>query len=186
MPALVGLPVAAMPRQIDLHREAGRTWLALLASIGGEVLRARREPDGLALDDGSVVARRLGATLTAALVLACFPDDPDCGSVRPRIVTQVLDAVEADPAADWTASELAAVAGVGIRRLQDGFRRYLGTTPQQAVLGVRLERVHADLLAGGTATVADAAYRWGFTHLGRFAAAYRERYGVSPSRTLRS
>jgi AraC-like DNA-binding protein len=33
--------------------------------------------------------------------------------------------------------------------------------------------------------VADAAYRWGFNHLGRFAAAYREKYGVSPSRTVR-
>jgi AraC-like DNA-binding protein len=29
------------------------------------------------------------------------------------------------------------------------------------------------------------AMRWGFTHLGRFAGAYRDRYGVTPSQTLR-
>ncbi len=39
--------------------------------------------------------------------------------------------------------------------------------------------------APGT-TVAQIANRWGITHLGRLAAAYRTRYGVSPSVTLRS
>jgi len=47
---------------------------------------------------------------------------------------------------------------------------------------MRLDRVREDLLRarpGGT-TVALVAHRWGLGHLGRFAAAYRERYGVSP------
>ena len=35
-------------------------------------------------------------------------------------------------------------------------------------------------------TVSEVAYRWGFTHLGRFAGAYRERFGETPSQTLRS
>ncbi|MFC6258517.1 hypothetical protein ACFP5Z_15825 [Kocuria oceani] len=30
------------------------------------------------------------------------------------------------------------------------------------------------------------AARWGFTHRGRFAAAYRDRYGRSPAVTLRT
>jgi AraC-like DNA-binding protein len=34
-------------------------------------------------------------------------------------------------------------------------------------------------------TVAAVAHRWGFAHLGRFAYAYRARFGVSPSETLR-
>ncbi|WP_278258467.1 helix-turn-helix domain-containing protein [Nocardioides convexus] len=46
--------------------------------------------------------------------------------------------------------------------------------------------MHADLLAGRVGTVGEAASRWGFTHLGRFAAAYRGRYGVAPSDTLRA
>jgi AraC-like DNA-binding protein len=179
VPALVGLAAADLPPQVDLHSDGGRAWLGLLTSIGTEALR------NPALTGNATVRRRLSATLTAAFVTACFPEEPECGTVRPRIVTRVMDAMAADPARDWTAAELAAEAGVGIRRLQQGFRRYAGTTPTRALTDLRLERVHAQLLAG-EGTVADAAYRWGFTHLGRFAAGYRAKYGVAPSETLRS
>ncbi|MCM0621195.1 AraC family transcriptional regulator [Nocardioides bruguierae] len=177
--SLVGLGTDRMPGQIDLRTDAGRAWLGLLGSIGTE---AMRNPT---LTRDRAVARRLGATLTAALVNACFPEEPECGTVRPRIVSRVLEAMEADPAREWTSADLAEVSGVGVRRLQQGFRRYAGTTPTQALLGIRLARVHADLLAGAAPTVAEAASRWGFSHLGRFAAAYREAYGVPPSSTLR-
>ena len=176
---LVGDSTTRMPKQLDLHRGAGRTWLALLSSVGSEMLR---RPE---MGHDRAVAERLGATLTAALVLACYPESVDRGPLQPRIVSRVLDAMEADPARPWTVSDLATIAGVGIRRLQEGFRDYRGTTPMAALQEIRLERVHADLLTGGVDTIADAAYRWGFGHLGRFAAAYRGRYGVAPSRTLR-
>lgn len=178
--ALVGLHTDRLPAQLDLRTDAGRAWIGLLSSIGTEALR------NPALTRDERVGRRLAGTLTAAFVSACFPEEPGCGTVRPRIVSRVLDALEADPARDWTAADLAREAGVGIRRLQQGFQRYLGTTPMQHLLGIRLARVHTDLLAGTDPTVADVAFRWGFTHLGRFAAAYRERYGVAPSQTLRS
>jgi AraC-like DNA-binding protein len=52
---------------------------------------------------------------------------------------------------------------------------------------VRLERVHQELAdAGADITVTAVALRWGFGHLGRFAVAYRRKYGRSPSDTLRS
>jgi transcriptional regulator GlxA family with amidase domain len=35
-------------------------------------------------------------------------------------------------------------------------------------------------------TVSQVAGRWGFLYLGRFAAAYREKFGERPSDTLRS
>jgi AraC-like DNA-binding protein len=52
---------------------------------------------------------------------------------------------------------------------------------------VRLGPVHDRLRHAGPGeeTVAAAAYRYGFAHPGRFAAAYRRRYGVTPSGTLR-
>ncbi|WP_410468237.1 helix-turn-helix domain-containing protein [Amycolatopsis methanolica] len=51
---------------------------------------------------------------------------------------------------------------------------------------VRLDRAHQDLLDTDPSrtTVTHVASRWGFTHLGRFAAAYRARYEEPPSRTL--
>lgn len=177
--ALVGASTRQMPGQIELRAGAGAAWLALVSSIGTEALR------NPAMVADTSVAHRLGAALTAALVLAAYPDDHDRHALQPRVVTRVLDAFEADPARPWTASGIAGVAGVGIRRLQQAFREHHGTTPLAALQTVRLERVHADLLAGGDASVTDVAYRWGFAHLGRFAAAYRERYGVAPSQTLR-
>lgn len=177
--ALVGMRTDRLPAQVDLRTDGGRAWMGLLASIGTEALRSS------ALVRDERVARRLAATLTAAFVAASFPDEPACGTVRPRIVSRVVEAMEADPARDWTAAELAREAGVGIRRLQQGFQRYLGCTPTQHLLEIRLSRVHADLLAGRAEGVGDAASRWGFAHLGRFAASYRQRYGVAPSVTLR-
>jgi AraC-like DNA-binding protein len=60
---------------------------------------------------------------------------------------------------------------------------------------VRLQRADADLRteamtgvmtgAGAGRGVAGIASRWGFTNFGRFAAAYRARYGRTPSETLR-
>jgi AraC-like DNA-binding protein len=38
----------------------------------------------------------------------------------------------------------------------------------------------------GRTTVTDVAHRWGFDHLGRFAASYRARYHTTPSQTLHS
>jgi AraC-like DNA-binding protein len=51
---------------------------------------------------------------------------------------------------------------------------------------VRLDRAQAQLSRPPSAdtTVADIAHRWGFAHLGRFAAAYRARFGSTPSQTL--
>ncbi|MDX3803272.1 helix-turn-helix transcriptional regulator [Streptomyces sp. AK04-3B] len=84
-------------------------------------------------------------------------------------------------------ADMAAAARVSPRTLQDRFRTDLGTTPAAHLRRVRLDRAHQDLLriADGSAsgTVTDVAARWGFTHLGRFAAYYREAYGQVPSRT---
>lgn len=177
--ALVGLHTDRLPAQLDLRADGARAWIGLLGSLGTE---AMRNP---ALVGDERVRVRLAGTLTAAFVAACFPFEPAVGSVQPRIVSRVVEAMEADPAREWAASDLAREADVGIRRLQQGFQRYLGRTPTQKLQEIRLERVHADLIASRGDTVAEVAYRWGFTHLGRFAAAYRQTYGVAPSQTLR-
>ena len=120
-------------------------------------------------------------------VLAAVPDGADAGCVaRPRIVKRVLDELHADPARAWTAADMAETAGVSVRRLQEGFQQYVGASPSECLLDIRLDRVRADLLAAAPQqTVTDIAFRWGFTHTGRFAAAYRGKYGVTPSSDLR-
>jgi transcriptional regulator GlxA family with amidase domain len=87
-----------------------------------------------------------------------------------------------------TIADIASEVGLSIRALQRGFVRYFGVSPSQYLRTERLRRAHADLAAGDPATtsVADVAARWGFAHLGRFAAQYRQEYQRSPSATLRS
>jgi AraC-like DNA-binding protein len=48
--------------------------------------------------------------------------------------------------------------------------------------------VHEELATAppGTVTVTQVAIRWGFAHLGRFAAAYRAVFAERPSDTMRS
>lgn len=56
------------------------------------------------------------------------------------------------------------------------------------------EHAHEDIAVAGIAAAADrgretvtaVSYRWGFPSRSRFAVFYRQAYGVSPGRTLRS
>jgi transcriptional regulator GlxA family with amidase domain len=99
-----------------------------------------------------------------------------------------MDAVRAGPEHPFTAAELARVAQVSERWLQECFRRQVGMSPMAYLREVRMERVHAQLTEADPAdtTVGDIAYRWGFSHLGRFAQHYRARFGELPSQTLTS
>jgi AraC-like DNA-binding protein len=82
--------------------------------------------------------------------------------------------------------ELAAVGGVSARSLQYTFRRHRGCSPMEFLRNIRFERVRNDLRhAVHDTTVTSTAMRWGFLHLGRFAAEYRAKFSESPSATLR-
>lgn len=169
-----------LPSQVDLTETAGNSWLRLVRSLTAQL----REPTDLLANP--VVGPQLAGAITAAFVLAVTPDETRASTPRPRIVKRVLDGLNDDPARAWTAADMAALAGTSIRRLQEGFREYVGRSPSECLLDIRLSRAHADLLEHGPAvTVSDVAARWGFTHAGRFAAAYRRRYGTSPSEHAR-
>jgi AraC-like DNA-binding protein len=102
-----------------------------------------------------------------------------------RIACDFIDRNLADPI---TVDDIARAAGVSVRTLQNLFAQQLGQTPTSYLKHERLDRARSDLAdapEGSGITVTDTALRWGFTHLGRFATAYRSRFGESPSQTLR-
>lgn len=112
--------------------------------------------------------------------------DKDASPAASRSVRAAMALCEESPERMHSVTDLAAHAGVSIRCLQEGFRRYLGLTPMEYLREVRLRRVREDLLGGQAhGGVADAAFAWGFTHLGRFSQHYRQRFGELPSETLR-
>ncbi|PZE61462.1 hypothetical protein DEJ24_04110 [Curtobacterium sp. MCPF17_001] len=86
-----------------------------------------------------------------------------------------------------TVSDIARAADLSVRALQESFQRTLDRTPMNYLREVRLRQVHDDLVAAepGTASVADIASRWGFTHMGRFSGEYLRRFGEYPRQTLR-
>ena len=87
---------------------------------------------------------------------------------------------------DITVVDIAAAAFVSVRAIQLAFHHQLDITPLAYLRSVRLDHAHRDLLAADSAheTVTGVAYRWGFPSPTRFAAYYREAYGVQPSHTL--
>lgn len=106
----------------------------------------------------------------------------------PRVVRRVVELIESTPQQAFTVADLAEHAGVSERSLHAAFRRQLGTSPMSYVRRRRLEQAREELLRLDPATgvkVTDVALRCGFTHAGRFAAAYRRRFGEPPSETLR-
>ena len=101
-------------------------------------------------------------------------------------IRRAADFITVDPMAALTPVSIAREVGLSVRALQRGFRKYLDTTPTEYVRSVRMKGAHDALAQADPAshTVAGIASRWGFTHYGRFASEYRQRYGVSPSHTL--
>ncbi|UQS23757.1 AraC family transcriptional regulator [Amycolatopsis thermalba] len=109
-------------------------------------------------------------------------------SMASHVVRKVADFVEEISVLPSTTAELAVVAGVSERSLQRAFRAELGVSPMRYVSEVRLRRVHEELLRADQAqnvTVTQIAARVGVSNFGRFARAYRERYGELPSETKR-
>jgi AraC-like DNA-binding protein len=160
----------------------GRSWLALIRLLLTEL----RGPD--ALIEQRPMARRWRELAVSGLALTVehpYRDEPP--SRRPRTVKRTLDAMHADPGYPFTSAELAAIAGVGVRVLQESFRQNLGMSPLTYLRRLRLDGVHTELRRADPwqASVSEVALRWGFTHLGRFAGAYRARYGQAPSQTLK-
>ncbi|MEV6346818.1 AraC family transcriptional regulator [Actinoplanes sp. NPDC051851] len=172
---------------LDVTTGPGASWTRLLRLVAADA----GTPEGLT--GHPVIGARLRESLVTGFLLATghrYRDELE--SQRPALaapgaIRRVVEAMRAQPGRPFTVADLAAIAGVGSRALQQSFSRYVGMPPMAYLRQIRLALVHDRLRTAdpGRETVAQVAYRFGFTHLGRFAAAYRSRYGVTPSDTLR-
>ncbi|NUJ88086.1 AraC family transcriptional regulator [Plantibacter sp. MCCC 1A11337] len=145
-------------------------------------------------DDGSSAVLRAEANRAAAVtLLEVFPHL----ALQPRTDLAVPPSSKARAAVEFmvanahrpiATAEIAEAAGLSLRSLQAAFRREYDVTATDYLRSIRLDRVRQELRDAepGLATVAEVARRWGFTHLGRFAASYTSRFGEYPSVTLAS
>jgi AraC family ethanolamine operon transcriptional activator len=105
--------------------------------------------------------------------------------VRQRAVERVRAYVDAYPNDPSSVADLCGAARVSQRTLQYAFLENVGVTPKAYLQAIRLNGVRRELRRSGpTAKVADIANRWGFWHMGQFAADYRKLYAELPSDTL--
>ncbi|NMN98300.1 AraC family transcriptional regulator [Antrihabitans stalactiti] len=167
-----------LPDQVDITNSAESSWFTLVRALSAQL----REPSNLLANP--LVGPQLASAVTTAFILAVTPEDANAQALRPRLVKRVLDALHDDPARAWTLADMACIAGTSVRRLQEGFAQYMEVSPTAALLDIRLNRAHDDL-ARGAGSVADISARWGFSSSSRFAAAYKRRYGTSPSEVRR-
>jgi AraC-like DNA-binding protein len=84
--------------------------------------------------------------------------------------------------ASLSIADIALRVGVTSRTLLSAFRYHFATNPTRYILEARLHRAQQLLRNRRSGvSVSALAEQCGFTHMGRFAAAYRSRFGKSPS-----
>jgi len=102
---------------------------------------------------------------------------------------RALDFIHAHACESLTLDAIAKAACLSPRTLEASFRRRYEQSPLAYAREVRLEHAHAALRGaaaqGRPTSVTDVALQYGFIHMGRFSAYYKQRFGCSPSATLR-
>jgi AraC-like DNA-binding protein len=169
-----------------------------LTSAGGQtILQTLRMIDSMAAQVGGPLTHTLAAQrCEQVLIQSLLFGQPHnylaalnlpAPTVGTRRVAQAVELLRSDPGRPWSVAELAAEVSCSARSLQEAFRRSLDATPMEYLRRLRLEKVHHELSTAepGTVSVTQVATRWGFVHLGRFAAAYSRAFGERPSATLR-
>jgi AraC-like DNA-binding protein len=169
-----------------------RYWQSLVAYLGRQLIT----PDQQAPLRRSALLQSSTLDMLAAAALTVFPNTamtdaqaPGPGRVTPAAVRRSVAFIDEHADRDISAADIAAAAHVSIRAIQLAFRRHLDTTPSAYLRRVRLDHAHQQLCAASPddgVTVTEIATRWGFASPSRFAASYRNTYGVLPSHTLRS
>ena len=99
--------------------------------------------------------------------------------VTNSVVQKAVSLMEAAIEEPVPLTELTRRTGVSQRQLERLCKRYLGATPAQYYVQLRLERARR-MLRQTDMSVAEVAIACGFVSLSHFAKVYRRHYGVSP------
>ncbi|WP_091412076.1 AraC family transcriptional regulator [Friedmanniella luteola] len=169
----------------DLGTPLGRRWRTVL-NLLVEELDHPTDVGG-----NPLVARHVEALVLDGLLLA-HPHSHSDATTRERparwgpAVRRAVELMEERPCEPWTTVRLATAVHLSVRGLQEGFQRDLATTPMTYLRRIRLRRARVALEAAerSSTTVGAIAVSVGILHRGRFAAAYHDAFGESPSDTL--
>lgn len=140
---------------------------------------------------GAFVADQLTTRLPISLVSAIAGARGRCRPAttarREAALSRAMDVFETSVHEDLSIPEIAEAACVSSRTLEYAFGERFGISPKEYLSVMRLRAVRMELREScpRRTRVADVAARWGFWHMGQFAADYRRRFAELPSETLR-
>lgn len=106
----------------------------------------------------------------------------------PHYVLQTEKFIQENHSQDISLDQLVEQANVSERTLLEGFKRYRDVSPMKLLKLTRLDFVHLALKEAdaGNSNVTDLAMASGFSQMGKFSTEYKERFGESPSETLKA
>lgn len=171
-------------RQANLSAEPGATVLRLVHFVISEL-----EEIGPMLGDSPRRTALQDLLLAAILTLPNnYSDDLNensRGQISRQVVRVAEEFMQAQIGESISIADILAICGCSRSVLFEAFHRYRNHTPMQFVTKRRMEKARGLLRSSSGENVTSVAYDCGFTHLGRFAGAYRARYGEAPSETIR-
>ena len=161
-------PAAMLPALKPLTRPMAA--MAALAASSATRAPNRMAVEELAIDMAEAV---VGATADG------HARSPAPSASDSRRISRVLRHIEIHAAEALDLAQLADVACMSRYHFLRSFRRIIGVTPHQYLLGLRLHRA-AERLCRSSDPVSAIAFETGFGDLSTFNAGFRARFGTSP------
>ncbi|MFT3708235.1 MAG: AraC family transcriptional regulator [Archangium sp.] len=141
-----------------------------VSAIAGMIARERR-----ALEDDDPLVK----SLADALILSLVRPEQAQAKRRDPAVSRAIDFLQAHHSERLSIDDVARAIGLPRFALMRRFKEQTGTSLYQHLQNVRLDRA-AHALRSGSESVLSIALSSGFTDPGRFARAFRQRFGAAP------
>jgi len=127
------------------------------------------------------------------LILTALSNSQNVGQAKPvqwkkqQALKKASEYLNEFPNEPISVNALCQYADVSVRTLESAFKEYYGVTPKNYLKATRLNGVYKELREHKPkfTSITDIANKWGFWHMGQFAADYKRQFGVLPSATLR-
>ena len=141
---------------------------------------------------GSSIAKKHMSSLLISALINCldhnYQEELSEGKAlpKPAYITRAQKFMKMNFAEPIGPEDVARAIEVSTRALYAGFKAYLNTTPMRYLKELRLDMVHQALVARDSqrVSVTTIAMNCGFSHLGHFCAAYKQKFGELPHETL--
>jgi AraC-like DNA-binding protein len=168
--------LATLPRMIHVHGGGGLLEHLMRAAVTES---SERRPGG------ETVLARLSELFFVEIVrryIATLPPEQTgwLAGLRDVFVGRALALLHDRPADDWSLDALASSVGLSRSALAERFMHFVGAPPIQYLAKWRMQ-LAASLLAGGTASVAEAARVVGYGSEAAFSRAFKKLVGVPPA-----